>query len=106
CMRGRMNDTKSYIEPFQLEEPLVGDSIGEVVASNASNFTVGEMVTGVLDWADYSIRAGAVLQKINPVEAPLTSNLHITGMTGLTAYFGLLDIGKPMPGETVVVSGA
>lgn len=104
-MRGRMNNIKSYAKPFQVGEPLTGDSIGEVISSNHPDFSTGELVTGTFDWADYSIVEGSELQKIPP-GAPLTSHLHVTGMTGLTAYFGLLDIGKPKPGETVVVSGA
>ncbi|WP_404328312.1 NADP-dependent oxidoreductase [Mesobacillus maritimus] len=104
-MRGRMNNIKSYANPFQVGEPLTGDSIGEVISSRHPDFSTGEMVTGTFDWADYSIVEGSGLQKIPP-GAPITSHLHVTGMTGLTAYFGLLDIGKPVPGETVVVSGA
>ncbi|MGM0904557.1 MAG: NADP-dependent oxidoreductase [Bacillota bacterium] len=104
-MRGRMNNIKSYANPFQVGEPLTGDSIGEVISSMHPDFSTGEMVTGTFDWADYSIVEGSELQKINS-GAPITSHLHVTGMTGLTAYFGLLDIGKPVPGETVVVSGA
>jgi NADPH:quinone reductase len=105
-MRGRMNNIKSYAKPFQIGEPLTGDSIGEVILSKHPDFTVGEMVIGTLDWADYSIVDGSAIRKIIPDEVPITTNLHVTGMTGLTAYFGLLDIGKPIPGETVVVSGA
>jgi NADPH:quinone reductase len=105
-MRGRMNNIKSYAKPFQVGEPLTGDSIGEVISSKHPDFTTGELVTGTFDWADYSIVEGEKLQRIKPTGAPLTSHLHVTGMTGLTAYFGLLDIGKPKPGETLVVSGA
>ncbi len=105
-MRGRMKNIKSYAKPFQVGEPLTGDSIGQVIVSNHPDFTSGEMVMGNFDWADYSIVEGSGLQKLNPAEAPITTNLHVTGMTGLTAYFGLLDIGNPKPGETVVVSGA
>jgi NADPH:quinone reductase len=105
-MRGRMNNIKSYAKPFQIGEPLTGDSIGEVILSKHPDFTVGEKVIGNFDWADYSVVDGSVLRKIIPDKAPITTNLHVTGMTGLTAYFGLLDIGKPKPNETVVVSGA
>ncbi|WP_209123545.1 NADP-dependent oxidoreductase [Alkalihalobacillus sp. BA299] len=105
-MRGRMKNIKSYAKPFQIGEPLTGDSIGEVILSKNPDFSVGEMVIGTFDWADYSLRDGSELRKINLDEAPITTHLHVTGMTGLTAYFGLLDIGKPRPGETVVVSGA
>lgn len=105
-MRGRMNNIKSYAKPFQIGEPLTGDSIGEVIVSKHSGFATGELVIGTFDWADFSIVKGSELQKIHPTGAPITSHLHVTGMTGLTAYFGLLDIGKPLPGETVVVSGA
>ncbi|OLO37097.1 NADP-dependent oxidoreductase [Alkalihalophilus pseudofirmus] len=105
-MRGRMKNIKSYAQPFQIGKPLTGDSVGEIILSKHPDFCAGEMVIGTFDWAEYSLRDGSELRKINLNEAPITTHLHVTGMTGLTAYFGLLDIGKPKPGETVVVSGA
>lgn len=105
-MRGRMNDAKSYAEPFKVGEPLKAGAVGKVVKSNDPNFSEGDTVTGRLDWADFTMISGSALQKINPDEAPITTALYVRGMPGLTAYFGLIDIGKPQPGETVVVSGA
>ncbi len=105
-MRGRMNDAKSYAEPFEVGKPLTGGVVGKVVKSNDPNFSEGDYVTARLDWADYSVADGNYLKKIDPNAAPITTALHVAGMPGLTAYFGLLDIGKPKAGETVVVSGA
>jgi len=105
-MRGRMKEEKSYAKPFELGKPLLGKVIGEVVKSKNANFVVGDYVEGLLDWADYSITDGSNIKKIDPEIQPKTAVSHILGMPGLTAYFGLLDIGKPKPGETVVVSGA
>jgi NADPH:quinone reductase len=105
-MRGRMNDRKSYVAPFQLNEVLNGAVIGEVVESKSGSFSPGDLVTGNLGWQDYSVAAAKDVQLIAPGDAPSTAVLGILGMPGLTAYFGLLDIGRPHPGETVVVSGA
>jgi NADPH-dependent curcumin reductase CurA len=105
-MRGRMRDAKSYAPPFRLNEPLTGGVVGEVVESRNPHFTAGEIVAGVLDWADYSVSSGNHLQKVDPSLAPISTALGVLGMPGLTAYFGLLDIGRPKEGETVVVSGA
>ncbi|TCS96604.1 NADP-dependent oxidoreductase [Hazenella coriacea] len=105
-MRGRMNDSKSYIPPFQLNEVLTGGVVGKVVESEHPDFIEGDFVLGTLGWADYSICHGDQLTRLDPQQAPLTTALSVVGMPGLTAYFGLLDIGKPKTGETVVISGA
>lgn len=105
-MRGRMSAAKSYVEPFEVGKALIGGVVGKVVKSNDPNFIEGDYVTGMLKWADYTAAKGKHLQKIDPDVAPITTALYVTGMPGLTAYFGLLDIGKPQAGETVVVSGA
>lgn len=105
-MRGRMSDAKSYIAPFELDKVLQGGAVGQIIESNHSNYSVGDIVVGLLGWQDYSVSNGKGLAKINPDLAPVTTALSILGMPGLTAYFGLLDIGDPQPGETVVVSGA
>lgn len=105
-MRGRMNDAKSYVPPFPLEKVIVGGVIGRVVASRHPDFHEGDIVTGRLGWQDYSISNGEGVHKVSPAAAPVTTALGILGMPGLTAYFGLLEIGQPKPGETVVVSGA
>ena len=105
-MRGRMSAAKSYAKPFDVGKPLIGRAVGKVASSNHPDFTEGDVVTGFLNWADYSVVNGEQLQKIDTNAAPATAYLHVLGMPGLTAYFGMLDIGKPKPGETVVVSGA
>jgi hypothetical protein len=108
-MRGRMSDRKSYIPPFALNEVIEGGGIGEVVESRSDAFQSGDIVTGQLGWQLYSVVPAAGLpsiRKVDPHIAPVTTALGILGMPGLTAYFGLLDIGQPAAGETVVVSGA
>lgn len=105
-MRGRMNDAKSYIAPFELGKPISGGGVGQIVASNHPSFEVGQIVSGTFNWAKYSVSDGRGVHIINPDLAPITTSLGVLGMPGLTAYFGLLDIGKPKAGETVVVSGA
>ena len=105
-LRGRMNDTKSYVPPFQLNEPVQSGIIAEVVESNNDHYPKGSFVSGILDWKKYQLSDGNGLNITDPKAAPLSSYLGILGMTGLTAYFGLMHIGKPKAGETVVVSGA
>ncbi|MCY8207442.1 NADP-dependent oxidoreductase [Bacillus subtilis] len=104
-MRGRMQDTKSYVEPFTLDEALSGGVIAEVV-SDGDQLKKGDIVIGNLSWQEFSAVSESALRKIDTSLAPATAYLGILGMTGLTAYFGLLDIGRPKEGETVVVSGA
>jgi NADPH-dependent curcumin reductase CurA len=105
-LRGRMNEGPSYIPAFQLNKPPSSGVIGEVVESKCAGFKAGDLVQGLLEWADYCVTDGKNLEKIDPTFAPITTALGILGMPGLTAYFGLLDIGQPKQGETVVVSGA
>jgi hypothetical protein len=105
-MRGRMSDRKSYVPPFVLNEPIAGGVIGEVIESRSPVFQPGDIVTGHLGWQLYSVVRAEEIKKVDPNIAPITTALGVLGMPGLTAYFGLLDIGKPREGETVVVSGA
>lgn len=106
-MRGRMNEGKSYIPPFELNEPFQGGAVAVVVESRSPDFNKGDTVIGMLPWATEAVVSSKGLQKIYPSPAiPLSYFLGILGMPGLTAYFGLLDICKPKSGETVVVSGA
>lgn len=105
-LRGRMRDQKSYIPPFKLHEPLVSGIIAEVVNSKNKNFKKGDFVSGMLQWKQYQTATGKNLIKVAADKVPLSVYLGILGMTGLTAYFGLTDIGKPTKGETLVVSGA
>lgn len=105
-MRGRMNDAKSYAPPFQIDQPIEGGVVAKVLASKLDKFKPGDIVSGGLPWRQQIIAAEKGLQKIDTTIAPASYYLGILGMTGLTAYFGLMDIGKPKAGETVVVSGA
>ncbi|MCS1350851.1 NADP-dependent oxidoreductase [Mechercharimyces sp. CAU 1602] len=106
-MRGRMRDAKSYIEPFAVNEPLNGGIVARVIQSKHPEYKEGDIVSGMMPWQDYSLTDGSnVLGKLDPELAPISTALGILGMPGLTAYFGLLDIGNPKEGETVVVSGA
>ncbi|QHE60113.1 zinc-binding dehydrogenase [Rossellomorea vietnamensis] len=105
-MRGRMSDAKSYVEPFQLNEALAGGVVGEIVESKSEHFQKGDFVVGMLPWQEYSVAKEKEVRTIDPDVAPISTYLSILGMTGLTAYFGLMDIGQPKEGETVVVSGA
>ncbi len=105
-MRGRMSGVKTYIDPFNLNEVIVGGVVGEVVKTRSPELKAGDKVMGTLGWRDYNTADSRELRKIDPGVAPISTALGILGMPGLTAYFGLLDIGRPMPGETLVVSGA
>ncbi|MDT2046279.1 NADP-dependent oxidoreductase [Priestia aryabhattai] len=105
-MRGRMNDQKSYVPPFQVGEPFVGGIVGRVIQTKSSSYKQGDIVTGLLPWQRYTVVLDDHIQKIDPELAPVSTALGVLGMPGLTAYFGLLDIGQPKAGETVVVSGA
>jgi len=105
-MRGRMRQGKHYFTPFALHTPLDGGCVGEVIASNDSNFEVGNYVAGFGGWREHFIAPGSDLTHIDPRLAPLPTFLGTLGMPGLTAYVGLLDIGRPAEGETVFVSAA
>jgi NADPH-dependent curcumin reductase CurA len=105
-MRGRMNDVKSYTPPFKLGAPLEGGAVGRVERSRNPDFKAGDHVSNNLGWREAFVSDGRGLSRIDPSVAPLTAYLSALGGTGLTAYVGLLDIGKPKPGETVFVSAA
>ena len=105
-MRGRMNDTKSYVPPFETGKPLSGGVVAKVIESKSEKFQVGDVITGNLPWRKKMIAAEKDIRKIDSTVAPASYYLGILGMTGLTSYFGLMHIGKPKAGETVVVSGA
>ena len=105
-MRGRMNAQESYAPSFKLNQPMVGRAVGQVAESKNSQFATGTFVFGFMPMQEYSLSDGQGLRLIDPDLAPLEANLSVFGSTGLTAYFGLMDIGKPQPGETVLVSGA
>jgi NADPH-dependent curcumin reductase CurA len=105
-MRGRMNPGKSYAAPAKLGEPMVGQTVSEVVESKDPHFAPGDFVLGFGGWQRYAALGGKDLRKIDATAAPLSYYLGVLGMPGLTAYVGLLDIGQPKEGETVVVSAA
>jgi len=105
-MRGRMSAAKSYVAPFEVGEPLAGGVVAEVVASHGAALPVGSVVVGNLPWQEYSVAEASALSRVPADKAPASYFLGLLGMPGLTAYFGLLDICQPQPGETVVVSGA
>ncbi|MCM3782486.1 NADP-dependent oxidoreductase [Neobacillus mesonae] len=105
-MRGRMNDSKSYVPPYPLGEVITGGVVGEIIESRSDQFKKGDKVLGMLGWQLYNVTNADKLQKVDEKIAPLSAYLSVIGMTGLTAYFGLMDIGRPKAGETVVVSGA
>lgn len=105
-MRGRMSGVKTYVDPFELGQPIVGGVAGEVVASKFDGLAEGDSVFGMLGWQDYNVADGATLQKLDPSLAPIQTSLYALGMPGMTAYFGFLDICQPKEGETVYVSGA
>jgi NADPH-dependent curcumin reductase CurA len=106
AMRGWMNDAKSYIRPVAIGEVMRAGTGGQVVASKNPKFKEGDIVTGGLGVQEYGISDGKGLIKVDTRLIPLTTYMGTLGMPGMTAYFGLLEIGKPQPGQTVVVSGA
>jgi len=108
AMRGWMEDRPSYIPPVGLGEVMRAGGVGQIVESRRSDCKVGDFVQGMFGWQEYSVAAPGGLMSATPLPKgmPLTWPLGVCGVTGLTAYFGLLDLGKPKAGETVVVSGA
>lgn len=106
AMRGWMNEGKSYIAPVSIGEVMRALALGRVVASKNPKFAVGDHVCGPMGVQEFALSNGAGLTKVDPAVAPLPVYLGTLGMPGMTAYFGLLDIGQPQPGQTVVVSGA
>lgn len=105
-LRGRMSDAKSYVPPFELNKPISSGIIAEVVESNNSDFSKGDYVSGLLEWKEFQKSNGTGLTKVDTTKVPQSAYLGVLGMTGLTAYLGLTEIGKPQKGETIVVSGA
>jgi len=106
AMRGWMNEGRSYIEPVKIGDVMRAGGVGRVVSSQNPSFKTGDHVFGMLGIQEYAVSDGKALTKIDPNVAPLPVYLGALGITGLTAYFGLLDIGRPVAGETVLVSGA
>ena len=108
-MRGRMNDAKSYAVPQPLNAVMQGGTVGEVVASKNEHYKVGDKVVGFGGWQHYSVADAAtpgVLRKVDTAHIPLSAYLGAVGMPGVTAWYGLTQICKPKPGQTIVVSAA
>jgi len=105
-LRGRMREGRSYVPPFEVGQVIVSGVVGEVIESRAPDFAPGDVVTGMLGWRLYNVAKAPELRKVDSRVAPITTALGVLGVPGLSAYFGLLDIGKPKERETVVVSGA
>jgi NADPH-dependent curcumin reductase CurA len=103
--RGRMSEARSYASPVEIGEVMTSQSAGEVVESNDSRFAPGQKVVGQLGWQEYAVARAGTIRAI-PDGIPLEWSLHVLGTNGLTAYFGLFDVGQPKPGDTVVVSAA
>jgi alcohol dehydrogenase len=105
-MRGRMNDAKSYAEPVKIDEVMTGQVVAEVIESNLDGFEMGDMVLSGSGWQDYALSDGTAIMNLGKDPQNPSWSLGILGMPGYTAYAGLLKIGEPKPGETVVVAAA
>ncbi|MEU9335728.1 NADP-dependent oxidoreductase [Streptomyces sp. NPDC048290] len=105
-MRGRMSAAKSYAPPYALGEPMLGGAVGEVVASRAEGLAVGDHVLHFEGWREYAAVDATSAVRVDPAAAPLPAYLGVLGMTGLTAYAGLLRVADMQEGDTVFVSGA
>ncbi len=105
-MRHRISDARSYAPPAPLGEVMIGGIVGEVVASNRPDWHPGDIVEGRLGWQQYAVSDGTGLTPVDPSLAPVSTALGVLGMPGLTAYFGLLEVARPRPGDTVLVSAA
>lgn len=105
-MRGRMNATKSYAKPVDVDGVMEGGTVARVMISRHPEFAEGDIVLSHSGWQSFALSDGAGLRKLDPAAAPITTALGVLGMPGFTAYAGLLTIGQPKPGETVVVAAA
>ena len=105
-MRGRMSPSKSYAKPVEINEVMTGGTVGKVIESKDPNLKAGDIVFGYGGWQDYWVHNGKTLKNVNPDIAPISTATGVLGMPGVTAYTGLLNIGKPKKGETVVVASA
>jgi NADPH:quinone reductase len=105
-LRGRMNDAKSYIHAFRIDQPVESSALAIVQESKSDLFKAGDVVTGMLPWRESTVVSDKGLQKVDASQKPMSYFLDVLGMTGITAYIGLMHICKPLAGETVVISGA
>ena len=104
--RGRMSTARSYARSLELGDVMTAQAVGEVVESRDGRYSEGDLAVGQLGWQEYAVARAGSVRKVPPELEPPTLALHAVGTTGFTAYFGLLDVGQPRPGDTVVVSGA
>ena len=105
-MRGRMSEAESYAEPVELGDVMVGATVCEVIESSSPKRAVGDLVLSYSGWRTHAVADARATRKLDPDAAPVSTALGVLGMPGFTAYAGLLEIGKPQPGETVVVAAA
>jgi NADPH-dependent curcumin reductase CurA len=105
-MRGRISGARSYAQSVEPGQVIVGGTVGEVLESRHPAVARGDLVLGYDGWQSHAVCKGGALRKLDPKQAPISTALGVLGMPGMTAYVGLLDIGRPKPGETVVVSAA
>ncbi len=104
--RGRMSEARSYARPVVLGEVMTGQTVGEVVESRSARYRPGDIVLAAYGWQEFGVAPAHLLRSVDASVAPISTALHVLGMTGLTAYFGLFDVGRPVAGDTVVVSAA
>ena len=104
--RGRMSEARSYAQPLELGDVITSQTLGEVVESRDPRFEPGQLVIGQLGWQEYAVARAGTLRRVPEILQPPSLALHVVGGTGMAAYFGLFDVGKPRPGDTVVVSAA
>jgi len=105
-MRGRMNDRASYADPVKIGDVMVGESVGRIVQSRHDKYPEGTVVSGMFGWQEYAVSDGQGIRRVDPDVAPVSTALHVLGMPGLTAYFGLMDVCNCQPNESVLVTGA
>jgi NADPH-dependent curcumin reductase CurA len=105
-MRGRISGVKSYADPYDVGQVVLGGAVGEILQANTSKFQPGEIVQGMWGWQEFAVLDAERVRKVDTSQLPVSTALGVLGMPGMTAYFGLLEICKPQRGETVVVSGA
>lgn len=105
-MRMRMDAGKSYAPPAEVGEVMMGGGVGEIIRSRAQDYAEGDIVTGRFGWQQYAVSGSSGLRRVDPALAPVSTALGVVGMPGVTAWYGLLKIGEPKAGETVVVSAA
>ena len=105
-MRGRMNEAAGYAPSVALGDVMIAGGVGEVVKSNHPDYAEGDIVEGTLGWQEYAVPPASRLRKVDTSLGPISTANGVLGMPGMTAYFGLLDVGRPQPGDTLVVSAA